>query len=80
MSAGHYSALVDAVRVRPNSRAIGLLTGTLEMLEDIADGDQSGETRIEADALRGLIDMNARIGLALALGDANNATTMRGTE
>jgi len=75
-----YAALVDAVRVRPNKHAIGLLAHTLEMLEDIAACDRTAETRIEAAALRDLIDMNARIGIALAQGDANSTTTMRGTE
>ena len=80
MTDARYAALVDAVRVRPNKRDIGLPAHTLEMLEDIAGNDRTAETRIEAAALRDLIDMNARIGIALAQGDANPTTTMRGTE
>lgn len=72
------AALFEAVAIRPGRHAVGLLTGTLEMLDDIAGMDRTGDARIEADALRGLIDMNARIGLALALGDANCDATMRG--
>ena len=74
MSADRYSALVDAVRVRPNKRAIGLLMGTLEMLDDIADSEDG---RIEADALRDLISMNAKIGIALAFDDEKIATVLR---
>jgi hypothetical protein len=69
-----HKALVDAVRVRPNRHAITMLTSTLEMLDDIADSEDG---RIEASALRDLIDMNARIGIALALGDANCVSAMR---
>ena len=72
-----HAALVDAVRIRPNKHAVGLLTGTLEMLDDIADLDETGDTRLEADALRDLIDMNARIGIALDQGDVKTATALR---
>lgn len=77
MTRRRVKALFDAVRVRPNRRAIEALKGTLEMLEDIADLDDTGETRIEAAALRGLIDMNAAIGAALAFDDEKIATTLR---
>lgn len=72
-----HAALLEAVRVRPNRHAIGLLMGTLEMLDDIASIDDTGETRIEADALRGLIDMNAKIGAALAFDDEQAAAVRR---
>ncbi len=75
--ADRYSALMDAVRIRPSQRAVGLLIGTLEMLDDIADVDETGDTRLEADALRDLIDMNARIGIALDQGDVKTATALR---
>lgn len=67
-------ALRDAVRVRPSKRGIGLLMGTLDMLDDGAD---TYDERIEAGALRALIDMNARIGIALAFDDEKIATVLR---